>query len=82
MSSTEEQFYGGRNPGVAGPAGNRWWIATHKEDVSPEEMRKRAAAAGLRNSCGRVIRGPVEIWMLAGPTLSRRSRLPITVHFA
>jgi hypothetical protein len=27
------------------PFGHKWAIATHKEDVSPEEMEKRMAAA-------------------------------------
>ena len=40
------QFYGDRNAAVKGPCGNQWWIATHVEDVSPEEMAKRAKAAG------------------------------------
>jgi PhnB protein len=31
---------------VTDPFGHVWYIATHKEDVSPEEMKKRAAAAG------------------------------------
>lgn len=39
-----DQFYGDRNAGVKDPAGNTWWIATHIEDVSPEEMEKRAKA--------------------------------------
>jgi uncharacterized glyoxalase superfamily protein PhnB len=39
-----DQFYGDRNAGVKDMCGNSWWIATHIEDVSPEEMRKRAAA--------------------------------------
>ncbi len=39
-----DQFYGDRNAGVKDPVGNTWWIATHIEDVSPEELRKRAAA--------------------------------------
>ena len=39
-----DQFYGDRNAGVVDPCGNHWWIATHKEDVSPEEMRKRIEA--------------------------------------
>jgi PhnB protein len=38
------QFYGDRNAGVQDPSGNFWWIATHLEDVSPEEMQRRAAA--------------------------------------
>jgi uncharacterized glyoxalase superfamily protein PhnB len=43
-----DQFYGDRSAGVKDQAGNQWWIATHKEDVSPEEMTRRAAAAGLQ----------------------------------
>jgi uncharacterized glyoxalase superfamily protein PhnB len=39
-----DQFYGDRNAGVVDPCGNHWWIATHKEDVSPEEMQKRTEA--------------------------------------
>jgi len=38
------QFYGDRNANVEDPAGNRWGIGTHVEDVSPEEMKKRMAA--------------------------------------
>jgi uncharacterized glyoxalase superfamily protein PhnB len=40
-----DQFYGDRSAGVKDPAGNQWWIATHKEDLSPEELAKRAQAA-------------------------------------
>jgi uncharacterized glyoxalase superfamily protein PhnB len=39
-----DQFYGDRNAGVKDPFGNTWWIATHIEDVTPEEIEKRAAA--------------------------------------
>jgi PhnB protein len=39
------QFYGDRSAGVKDRAGNHWWIATHVEDVSPEELQRRAAAA-------------------------------------
>src|ERR1700680_1047769 len=42
----KDQFYGDRSGGVTDPFGHGWYIATHKEDVSPEEMKKRAAAAG------------------------------------
>jgi PhnB protein len=41
-----DEFYGDRTGGVTDPFGHVWYIATHKEDVSPEEMKKRAAAAG------------------------------------
>jgi uncharacterized glyoxalase superfamily protein PhnB len=39
-----DQFYGDRSGAVKDPGGNEWWIATHKEDVSPEEMKRRMAA--------------------------------------
>jgi uncharacterized glyoxalase superfamily protein PhnB len=39
-----DQFYGDRSAGVKDLCGNFWWIATHKEDVSPEELARRAAA--------------------------------------
>ncbi len=40
----EDQFYGDRAGKLEDPFGHTWWIATRKEDVSPEEMKKRAAA--------------------------------------
>lgn len=39
-----DMFYGDRNGGVIDPCGNQWWIATHIEDVSPEEIARRAAS--------------------------------------
>jgi PhnB protein len=41
-----DQFYGDRVGGITDPFGHRWSIATHKEDLSPEEIRRRAAAQG------------------------------------
>jgi PhnB protein len=41
-----DQFYGDRSAGVKDKFGNQWWLATHVEDVPPEEMEKRAAAQG------------------------------------
>src|SRR5205814_292088 len=38
-----DQFYGDRTAGVRDPAGNVWWIATHVEDVSDDELERRAA---------------------------------------
>jgi PhnB protein len=40
-----DQFYGDRTGGVKDRFGNQWWIATHIEDVPPDEMAKRAEAA-------------------------------------
>lgn len=42
------EFYGDRMAGVTDPAGNEWWIATHVEDVSPEEMARRSAQPAAR----------------------------------
>jgi PhnB protein len=39
-----DQFYGDRSAGVADASGNQWWLATHVEDVSPEEMQRRQEA--------------------------------------
>jgi len=39
-----DQFYGDRNGTIHDPFGHVWTIATHKEDVSPEEMQRRAAS--------------------------------------
>jgi PhnB protein len=36
------QFYGDRSGGVRDVGGNTWWIATHEEDVSAEEIERRA----------------------------------------
>jgi len=44
MMAPADQFYGDRHGGVRDFAGNQWWIATHIEDVSPEEMRRRGEA--------------------------------------
>ncbi len=43
------EAYGDRCSGVEDPQGNQWWIGTHVEDVSPEEIKRRyekLAAAG------------------------------------
>ena len=39
-----DQFYGDRTGGVEDPFGHTWYIATHVEDVAPEELARRAAA--------------------------------------
>jgi PhnB protein len=41
----EDQFYGDRMGQFEDPFGHQWSVATHVEDVSPEEMEKRAASA-------------------------------------
>lgn len=39
-----DEFYGDRTAGVQDAFGNQWWLATHIEDVSDEEMQRRAKA--------------------------------------
>lgn len=39
-----DQFYGDRNAQLKDPSGHVWYVSTRKEDVSPEEMRKRSEA--------------------------------------
>lgn len=41
----KDQFYGDRAGGLADPFGHQWYLATHKEDVPPEEIKRRAEAA-------------------------------------
>jgi PhnB protein len=40
-----DKFYGDRMGTVVDPFGHVWHVATHKEDVSVEEMQRRAQAA-------------------------------------
>jgi PhnB protein len=40
----EDQFWGDRFGRITDPFGHQWGIATHVEDVAPEEIGKRAAA--------------------------------------
>ena len=44
LRAVADQFYGDRSGQLRDPFGHVWSIATHKEDVSPEEMKKRAQA--------------------------------------
>ena len=37
-----DQFFGDRTASVRDPSGNHWEIGTHTEDVSPQELKKRA----------------------------------------
>jgi PhnB protein len=40
----EDQFYGDRTGAIEDPFGYRWFIATHKEDLTMDEIQRRAAA--------------------------------------
>ncbi|HUG52842.1 MAG TPA: VOC family protein [Vicinamibacteria bacterium] len=45
LQPVKDQFYGDRSGTFADPFGHTWTIATHTEDLSPEEMERRAKAA-------------------------------------
>jgi PhnB protein len=38
-----DQFYGDRSGQIQDPFGHNWYVSTHKEDVSPEEIKERSA---------------------------------------
>ncbi len=46
LRPVESKFYGDRSGEFEDPFGHRWNVATHVEDVSPDEMAKRMAEAG------------------------------------
>jgi PhnB protein len=44
QKDVQDQFYGDRSGTLKDPFGHIWTVATHKEDVTPEEIDKRLAA--------------------------------------
>ena len=44
----EDQFYGDRSGQLEDPFGHLWWVATHKEDVPPDELQKRVRSMFAR----------------------------------
>jgi PhnB protein len=43
-TAPQDQFYGDRDGAIVDPFGHVWTIATHVEDVTPEEAMRRMAA--------------------------------------
>lgn len=41
LQEPHDEFYGDRRSGVIDKWNNKWWIATHIEDLSEEEMKER-----------------------------------------
>jgi PhnB protein len=41
LKPVQDQFYGDRSGFIQDPFGHLWGIATHVEDVSPEQMKER-----------------------------------------
>lgn len=48
QKAIEDKFYGDRMGSLVDPFGHVWHVGTHTEDISPEEMEKRAAAANAQ----------------------------------
>lgn len=44
MQAVEDKFYGDRSGQFEDPFGHHWGVATHVEDVPPDEMSQRMAA--------------------------------------
>jgi PhnB protein len=42
VKPVEDQFYGDRTGKIEDPFGHIWYLATHIEDVPPDEIRRRA----------------------------------------
>lgn len=49
IQEPKNQFYGDRNAAVEDCCGHQWWIGTHVEDVSPEELERRAKE--MKHAC-------------------------------
>jgi PhnB protein len=45
LQPVQDQFYGDRSGTLVDPFGHTWMVATHKEDVPPQEMEKRMQEA-------------------------------------
>ncbi|WP_060905038.1 VOC family protein [Streptomyces scabiei] len=45
LTAVKDEFYGDRVGQFDDPFGHRWHVASHVEDISPEEMEKRAREA-------------------------------------
>ncbi len=50
----QDMFWGDRYGKLTDPFGHQWGLATHKEDVSPEELAKRQAAFFAKSACMKV----------------------------
>lgn len=52
LKQVSDQFYGDRNGAVTDPYGHRWYVSTHIEDLSPEEIERRHAAVQTAGETG------------------------------
>jgi hypothetical protein len=47
-----DMFWGDRYGKVTDPFGHEWSVATHKEDLTPQEIGRRAAEFFKKGPCG------------------------------
>jgi PhnB protein len=52
LRPVKDQFYGDRTGSLEDPTGHVWHIATHKEDLSMEELRRRGEKAAKEAGSG------------------------------
>ena len=50
LKPLKDEFYGDRSGTLTDPFGHVWTVATHKEDVAPEEMEERMKKTMAQNS--------------------------------
>ena len=50
LRPVKDQFYGDRSGSIEDPFGHVWHIATRKEDLSVDELKRRAAQAMQQQS--------------------------------
>ena len=52
IRAVKDQFYGDRAGGIEDPFGHHWYIATHKEELTPAQIRKRMDAEMAKSAGG------------------------------
>ncbi|MGH8761288.1 MAG: VOC family protein, partial [Burkholderiales bacterium] len=51
IKPVQDQFYGDRTGTLEDPFGHVWFLATHKEDLTPEEINRRAESLFKQGGC-------------------------------
>ena len=51
IKPVQDQFYGDRTGTLEDPFGHVWFLAIHKEDLTPEEINRRAESLFKQGGC-------------------------------
>lgn len=54
IEPVSDKFWGDRSGCVEDPFGHRWFVSTHKEDLAPEEIRRRGEEFMRQQTAGKV----------------------------